>query len=162
MRFRLTPSIANAIFALAGLLIALMAIVAAINSTMSVRVGELIGTINRTYVPVYGMLARAHIRSLEQSLALRQAALGVAGGDTAGVAIQLAVETAAGAAVAQELEAARAAIADQAASTTGIDDRVLLGRLEAQLETAARICTSYDQHRAELVTALQSRDTAAI
>ena len=43
MRFRLTPSIANAIFALAGLLIALMAIVATINSTMSVRVGDLIG-----------------------------------------------------------------------------------------------------------------------
>ena len=75
MRFRLKPSIGNTIFALAGILIALMAIVAAFNTTMSMRVGELVGAISRTYVPVYGMLARAHIRSLEQSLALRQAAI---------------------------------------------------------------------------------------
>ena len=100
MRFRLTPSIGNAIFALAGLLIALMAIVAAINSAMSLRVGDLIGTINRTYVPVYGMLARAHIRSLEQSLALRQAALVVVSGTGGGIEDYFTVEAQAGDSVA--------------------------------------------------------------
>lgn len=162
MRLRLTPSIANAIFALAGLLIALMAIVATINSTMSVRVGELIGTINRTYVPVYGMLARAHIRSLEQSLALRQAALGSLSGASDIIADQLAAEAKANEGVAQELAAARDAIAAQAATSSGIDDRVLLGRLEAQVEAASRIRTTYDRQRAELITALQARDTPSI
>ncbi len=162
MRFRLTPSIANAIFALAGLLIALMAIVATINSTMSVRVGDLIGTINRTYVPVYGMLARAHIRSLEQSLALRQAALSAAAGATDRIDAQLQAEAEAGDEVGRELSAAQEAITAQEKSSTGIDDRVLLGRLEAQVEAAARIRAGYDRQRADLVSALRAGDMAAI
>ena len=41
MRLRFKPSIANTIFALAGLLIALMAVVAALNTALSLRVGDL-------------------------------------------------------------------------------------------------------------------------
>src|SRR6478736_2561284 len=138
MRFRLKPSIGNTIFALAGILIALMAIVAAFNTTMSMRVGELVGAISRTYVPVYGMLARAHIRSLEQSLALRQAAISMILQDEPNLKALLIEEAAVGAKVSEELSNAREAVAVRAGDKIGVDDRVQLGRLDAQIEAALK------------------------
>ncbi|MCP8936892.1 hypothetical protein NK718_00040 [Alsobacter sp. SYSU M60028] len=137
MRFRLRPSIGNTIFALAVLLIALMAVVAAINSGLSVRVGGMIGTISRTYIPIYGMLARAHVRSLEQSLALRQAAIAALSGD-GDIAAFVDEQKERGALVVQELTQARQTIAAQAAESSGVEDRVLLGRLDAQIEAAIK------------------------
>ncbi len=158
----LKPSIGHAIFALAVLLIALMAIVAAINSTMSLRVGNLIGTINRTYVPVYGMLARAHVRTLEQSLALRQAAIDVLVHRGTNLDRFLAAEAAADRAAEEELAAARQLIAAQARQEEGVDDRVLLGRIDAQIEEAMRGREAYERQRTELLSALRSRDVAAM
>ena len=158
----LKPSIGNAIFALAGLLIALMAIVAAINSAMSVRVGTLIGTINQTYVPAYGMLARAHIRSVEQSLALRQAAIEVLVHDGRRLDAFLAAEAAAGKAVEQELAEASRLIRERAAQAEGVEDRVLLGRLDAQIEETLRGRVTYGRQQGGLVEALRRRDVAAI
>jgi class 3 adenylate cyclase len=160
MRLRLTPSIANTIFALAGLLIALMAIVAAVNAVMSTRVGARIETVNDTYVPVYGMLARAHIRSLEQSLALRQAALArLAGAPDKALAL-MESERAAGAAVDAELSSARAALTRQAASPEGFDDRLELGRLDAKLQRAVRDRERYRALRAETDAGLSGSDPA--
>jgi adenylate cyclase len=162
MRFRFSPSIAHAIFALAGLLIVLMGVVAAINTTMSTRVGELIGSINRTYVPVYGHLARAHIRTLEQSLALRQAALGALAAPPQPTDAALEAERAAGAGADEELAAAQAALIKQTQAASDIDDRVLLGRITAQIEEVGRHRATYAQDRAEMVEALKARDPARI
>jgi class 3 adenylate cyclase len=161
MRFRLKPSIGNTIFALAGILIALMAIVAAFNTTMSMRVGELVGAISRTYVPVYGMLARAHIRSLEQSLALRQAAISMLSQDEQRFQALLIEEVAAGSKVVEELANARSAVAVRAGDKIGVDDRVQLGRLDAQIEAAVKERVRYDRQRAELVAAFEAKDIRA-
>ncbi|MGL4440301.1 MAG: hypothetical protein ACRCUE_13625, partial [Bosea sp. (in: a-proteobacteria)] len=157
MRFRLKPSIGNTIFALAGILIALMAIVAAFNTMMSLRVGELVGGISRTYVPVYGMLARAHIRSLEQSLALRQAAISMISQDETRLQAHLLEEAAVGAKVTEELSNAREAVAARAGEI-GVDDRVQLGRLDAQIEAALKERVRYDRQRVELLAAFQAKD----
>ncbi|MHB2170113.1 adenylate/guanylate cyclase domain-containing protein [Alsobacter sp. R-9] len=163
MRSRfLQPSVGNAIFALAAILIALMAIVAAINTTMSRRVGDLIGTINRTYVPVYGMLARSHIRSLEQSLSLRQAAIEVLNGDAGGLDTHLSDEEDAGRKAEQELAAARRTIEAQVGDGQGVEDRVLLGRLDARIEEALKARESYAAERAAFLSALRRSDATAI
>jgi class 3 adenylate cyclase len=158
----LKPSIGNAIFALAGLLIALMAIVAAINSAMSQRVGNLIGSINQTYVPVYGMLARAHVRSLEQSLALRQASIDTLARGGADLDPFLDAEKTAGAAAEEELAGARAVVAAQARRAEGVEDRVLLGRLDAHIEEMLRGREAYARDRDELLSALRRSDPVAI
>lgn len=158
----LKPSIGNAIFALAGLLIALMAIVAAINSTLSQRVGTLIGTINETYVPAYGHLARAHVRSVEQSLALRQAAIDVLVHGGRELDALLAAEAAAGHAVAQELAGASRLIRDRTAQADGVEDRVLLGRLDAQIEETLRGRNTYARQQSELVGALRRADAPTV
>ena len=160
MRLRLTPSIANTIFALAGLLIALMAIVAAVNAVMSTRVGSRIETVNDIYVPVYGMLARAHIRSLEQSLALRQAALARLAGEPDRALGLMESEKAAGAAVDAELSAARAELDRQAASPEGFDDKLELGRLDAKLERVVRDREHYRALRLETDGVLSGIDPA--
>jgi hypothetical protein len=75
MNLRLAPSIANRIFVITGMLLLLMTAVTALSAIMSMRVGSLITNVGDTYLPVYGGFARAHIRALEQSFMLREAAI---------------------------------------------------------------------------------------
>ena len=162
MRFRPRPTIGNAIFALAAILIALMAIVATINAVMSMRVGERIATLSNTFVPVYGMLARAHIRSVEQSLSLRQAVIARLGGNEDQVAALLQSERAAGTAVEAELAEARATVAREVASPQSDDDRLEFGRLDARIELAEKDRERYRQFRIAVDAALTSKDTPAL
>jgi class 3 adenylate cyclase len=162
MRLPLTPSIGNAIFALAGLLIALMAVLASINTVLSMRVSDSIGAINTTAFPVYSHLARAHVRTLEQSLALRQAAIQSLIGREAAIDGYIAAEARAGEDVEVEITAAREAIAAQARHDVVVEDQVLFGRLQVQLETATRARAAYAGPRARLLAALRIRDGDAI
>jgi adenylate cyclase len=162
MRLRPRPTIGNAIFALAAILIALMAVIAAVNAVMSTRVGERIDTLSDTFVPVYGMLARAHIRSLEQSLALRQAVLAQRAGEEERSEALLQSERASGAAVETELAEARAAVQRAAATPGSADEQRELGRLDARIERAQRDRERYRQARAGVDAALGSGDSAAL
>jgi adenylate cyclase len=162
MRFRLRPTIGNAIFALAAILIALMAVVATVNAVMSTRVGERIAAVSDTFMPVYSMLARAHIRSLEQSLALRQAVIARLAGQEDKVAVALQAERAAGEAAEAELAQARATVRQEVATHPDADDRLELGRLDARIEVAEKDRERYHRSRAEVDAALDAGDQPAL
>ena len=146
MRIGLSPSIANRIFAITAILLALMAVVAAINAVMSTRVGSLISTVGETYLPAYGMLARTHIRALEQSLTLRQAAIAdlEAPVDEARIASLLAAADSFGPEADAEIATARDLIKTHEANGVEFGDDLLLGRLDAQLEAIAKSREDYN------------------
>jgi hypothetical protein len=66
------PSIKRKIVGIAIGLIILMVITSALSIVMADTVRHLLGELNSKYIPAYGNLSRANIRSLERSLALRQ------------------------------------------------------------------------------------------
>jgi len=53
-------------------LVVLMIATSILSTLMANRVGHLLDELSNKYVPAYGDLARAHVRSLEGALALRQ------------------------------------------------------------------------------------------
>ena len=68
--FRL--SIRRKIMSIAVALIFLMAITAVLSMVSVMQVGERLEELTRSYIPAYGELARANIRSVERGLALRR------------------------------------------------------------------------------------------
>lgn len=66
------PSIRRKIVGIALGLIVLMLITSILSMVMSSRVGHLLDELTVRYIPAYGHLARANIRSLERALALRR------------------------------------------------------------------------------------------
>ena len=65
-------SIRRKIMAIAVTLIALMAITAVLTTVLVMQVGARVEELAYSYMPAYGDLARANIRSLERALALRR------------------------------------------------------------------------------------------
>ncbi|MBL8895427.1 MAG: HAMP domain-containing protein, partial [Rhizobiales bacterium] len=164
MRLRITPSIANRIFIITGILLLLMAAVTALNAIMSMRVGALITTVGDTYLPVYGDLSRSHIRALEQSFMLREAAIARLEGskDDAGINEMLKEAEEFGAQSRQELAMVRAAIADHVADAARFGDDVELGRLDAHAEDALKDRQSYDAAVAVFIAAVKANDRQAM
>ena len=68
----LRGSIRNKIVGIAVGLIILMVITSALSIVMAGKVGHLLDELTSKYIPAYGHLARADIRSVERGLALRQ------------------------------------------------------------------------------------------
>ncbi|TKW70021.1 MAG: adenylate/guanylate cyclase domain-containing protein, partial [Bradyrhizobium icense] len=67
-----SQSIRRKIVGVALGLIVLMVVTSALSMFMSAQVGHLLAELTNDYIPAYGNLARANIRSLERALALRQ------------------------------------------------------------------------------------------
>src|SRR4051812_7797242 len=65
-------SIKQKIVGIAAGLIVLAVITSILSMVMAARVGRLLDELTNRYVPAYGELARANIRSLERALTLRQ------------------------------------------------------------------------------------------
>src|SRR5215468_8759363 len=65
-------SIRRKIVGIAVGLVILMVATSALSMMMASRVGHLLDELSNKYIPAYGHLARANIRSLERSLALRR------------------------------------------------------------------------------------------
>ena len=65
-------SIRRKIMGIAVALIVLMAITSVMTVVLVMQVGERIEELTYSYVPAYGDLARANIRSLERALAIRR------------------------------------------------------------------------------------------
>jgi adenylate cyclase len=164
MRFRIAPSIANRIFIITGILLALMAAVTALNALMSMRVGSLITTIGDTYLPAYGDLARSHIRALEQSFSLREAAIArlETTRDEAAIDQMLKAAQEFGAQAEQELANARRAIARHVESGVRFGDDIELGRLDAHVDDILNDREHYKTAVANFVAALKSNDRPAL
>ena len=65
-------SIKQKIVGIAAGLIVLAVITSALSMIMAARVGHLLDELTNRYVPAYGDLARANVRSLERGLTVRQ------------------------------------------------------------------------------------------
>jgi adenylate cyclase len=164
MRLRLNPSIANRIFVITAILLALMAGVTALNAIMSMRVGSLITTVGKTYLPAYGDLARSHVRALEQSFMLREAAIARFEDSPDEAKIEQILKDADQFEAQAELELANArkAIAEHVASGVRFGDDVELGRLDAHVEDILKDREHYKQATANFVAAIESKDRAEI
>jgi class 3 adenylate cyclase len=150
------------ILGIVGLLSLIAGAVAWVNARKSGEVESLLTNVKETYVPGYAALARAHIRSLEQSAYLRRLAIVSFKSpvDRAEVArLRSLVEQKAKEAN-DEVLAARRVIATAIADRARFGDEVLLGRLDTRLEFLQRYHASYEQLRSQVEGALSNHDEA--
>lgn len=159
------PSIKRKIVGIAIGLIILMVITSVLSMVMASTVRHLLDELNAKYVPAYGDLARAHVRSLERSLALRQMIIAKmqAPPDEATYAERLRVFDEKGPQLEQEAEAARKLINSIIEDVSTPSDNAALGRLDDRIETAI---TEYRRHlnveNAQLMTQLKAEDFAEV
>src|SRR5262249_8876841 len=145
-------------------LLALMTAVTAVTAIMSARVGALLGAVDEVYLPAYGMLARAHIRALEQSFLLGRAVLAKSARGTSAQSVPDLVPqaNAAGTDADNELSDARPTILRHTAADSGFDDQLLLGRLDAKIEDLQQQRKTYAAIKSELAGVLMGDDQAEL
>jgi class 3 adenylate cyclase len=158
-------SIKRKIVGIAVGLIILMVIASVLSIVMASTVRHLLDELNAKYVPAYGDLARANVRSLERSLALRQMIIAKmqAPPDEATYAERLRVFDEKGPQVEQEAEAARKLINSITEDVSTPSDNAALARLDDRIDTAI---TDYRHHlnveSAQLLTKLKAQDFAEV
>jgi class 3 adenylate cyclase len=137
-------SIKQKIVGIAAGLIVLAVITSLLSMVMSARVGHLLDELTSRYVPAYGDLARANIKSLERSLALRQMIIArmQTPPDEAAYAAHLKNFQALGPEIEKEAQAARDQIVAIIEDTSTPSDNAALGRLDDRIDTAVN-----DLHR---------------
>ena len=134
----LRTSIRNKIVGIAIGLIILMVITSALSIVMAGTVGHLLDELSNKYIPAYGHLARADIRSVERGLAFRQMVIAKMQNppDDAGYAERLRVFGEKDSQVYEEAEAARKLINAIIEDTSTPSDNATLGRLDDRIDTA--------------------------
>jgi class 3 adenylate cyclase len=134
----LRTSIRNKIVGIAIGLIILMVITSALSIVMVGTVGHLLDELSNKYIPAYGHLARADIRSVERGLAFRQMVIAKMQNppDDAGYAERLRVFGEKDSQVYEEAEAARKLINAIIEDTSTPSDNATLGRLDDRIDTA--------------------------
>lgn len=122
---------------IAIVLIVLMTITAILSMVRVMEVGERLHELTDSYIPAYGDLARANIRSLERAVALRRMVIekmqSPSDGDKSAVIRK--VFDAKGAEVEREAQAARALI-HGLIEKESLSDATALARLESRIDTA--------------------------
>ncbi|MBL8905808.1 MAG: HAMP domain-containing protein [Rhizobiales bacterium] len=164
MRLRVNPSIANRIFFITAILLALMAGVTVLNAVMSTRVGSLITVVGKTYLPAYGELARSHIRALEQAFMLREAAIARLEDSPDEAAIEQMLNSAEefGTQSERELANARDAISAHVASEVRFGDDLELGRLDGHVDDMLKDREHFKRAVSNFVAALKANDRASM
>jgi HAMP domain-containing protein len=132
-------SIKTKILAIAVGLIILMAVTAALSLAMVTQIGHRLDQLTNSYIPAYGALARANIRSLERALLLRRMVLAKTGPapDAAHFSAMRDQFNADGGAVARELQSARDLINGLIAQQTSFVDDLALARLATRIDEIA-------------------------
>ena len=140
------------IFGLVLLLSVLAAAVAWVNERQADSIQNLVGNINKTYVPIYAALSDAQARSLEEALYVRRLLLGISEAQegSADFAQLVAVADQRAKQVGAQLTLARHLIAEEIDDPTSFSDKVLLGRLDTRLEYVQREQASNEKTRALL------------
>ena len=131
-------SIKRKIIGIAVVLIVLMAITALVSLALVLQVGGRLEDLTQSYVPAYGALARANIRSLDRALALRRMVIEKSEGPAKDGRFAAARNDfdASGAAFNKETEAARSLIDGLIAKGSTFGDATALVRLETRLGDA--------------------------
>ena len=148
------------ILGIVALLSLIAGAVAWINARKSGQVESLLTSVKETYVPAYAALARAHIRSLEQSAYLRRLALASfksSANETEVARLRSLVEQKTKDAD-DEVRGARKAIARAIEDRVTFGDEMLLSRLDTRLEFLQRYDATYDKVRGQIESALANHD----
>jgi class 3 adenylate cyclase len=158
-------SIKRKIIGIAVILIVLMAITALISTALVLQVGNRLENLTQSYVPAYGALARANIRSLERALALRRMVIEKIQSPTDDGRFAAARDSfnASGAAFNRETETARSLIDGLIAKGSTFGDTTALVRLETRLaDLIGETRTQLDDEIERLLRLLNSGDQKAI
>jgi class 3 adenylate cyclase len=130
-------SIRRKIMGIAVVLIVLMAVTAVLSMVSVMQVGERLEELTQSYIPAYGDLARANIRSVERGLALRRMVIekmrSPSGGDR--FAAIHSIFDAKGIEGEREAQAARALIHDLIEKKNALGDATALARLESRIDS---------------------------
>ena len=131
-------SIRQKIVGIAAGLIVLAVITSGLSIFMAARVSHLLDELTNRYIVAYGDLARANVRSLERSVALRQMIIAKTQNppDEAAYAAHLKVLQATEADVERETQDARNLIDAIIDDTSTPSDNAALGRLDDRIDTA--------------------------
>ena len=129
-------SIRRKIMGIAVVLIVLMAITALLSMVSVIQVGGQLDELTRSYIPAYGNLARANIRSLERALDLRRIVIGKLQSPSNDVTAIRARFDAKGGEFDNEMEAARKLIGGLIEKNAASGDTRWLVRLQTRLDAA--------------------------
>jgi adenylate cyclase len=130
-------SIAVKFFGVVVVLLLLMALAAAISMWQARNVASLFETVVDSYMPAYGSLARANVRSLEEALLMRRVVIAHQSGGAVSTADRDAVLEK-GKAAAGDVAAAQQLIGTLIASRNTLGDDLGLMRLDTRLEFLQR------------------------
>jgi class 3 adenylate cyclase len=160
-----SQSIRRKIVGIALGLVVLMIVTSILSTLMANRVGHLLDELTNKYVPAYGDLARAHVRSLEGALALRQMVIAKmqTPPDDVAFAKRMQIYRTKDAEVAEEAEAARKLIGSIIEDTSTPSDNVALalidGRIEAAVTDVRRLLTEENR---QLISQLEAHDFSEV
>jgi len=130
---------------------------------MASKVGHLLDELSNKYILAYGHLARANIRSLERSLALRRMVIMKMQNppDEAGYAERLHIYQQTQHQVEQEAEEARKLIASIIDEVSTPSDNVALTRIDTNIDNAVNELDRHlSEENAQLLSQLESKDFA--
>ena len=165
MHWIFRPSIRRKIVGIAVGLIVLMVLTSVLSVVMESTLGHLLDELLTKYIPAYGHLARADVRSLERALALRQMVIAKMQNppDEQTYAARLRIYQDQDAAVEQEAQDARKLINSIIEDVTTPSDNAALGRIDGRIQDAVKD----NRHRlndenADLLRQLEARDFAEV
>ena len=156
-------SIRRKIVGIAMGLVVLMVATSILSMVMASKVGHLLDELSNKYILAYGHLARANIRSLERSLALRRMVIMKMQNppDEAGYAERLHIYQQTQHEVEQEAEEARKLIASIIDDVSTPSDNVALTRIDTNIDNAVNELDRHlSEENAQLLSQLESKDFA--
>jgi adenylate cyclase len=160
-----SQSIRRKIVGIALGLVVLMIATSILSTLMANRVGHLLDELTNKYVPAYGDLARAHVRSLEGALALRQMVIAKlqTPPDDAAFAQRTQIYRTKDAEVTEEAEAARKLIDSIIEDTSTPSDNVALAHIDGRIEAAVTdVRRLLNEEHSRLISQLEARDFSEV
>ena len=156
-----SQSIRRKIVGIALGLVVLMIATSVLSTLMANWVGHLLDELTNKYIPAYGDLARAHVRSLEGALAMRQMVIAKmqTPPDDAAFAQRVQIYRTKDAEVTEEAEAARKLIDSIIEDTSTPSDNVALAHMDARIEAATTdVRRHLNEENSRLIGQLETHD----
>ena len=154
-------SIRQKIVGIAMGLVILMVATSVLSMVMASKVGHLLDELSNKYIPAYGHLARANIRSLERSLAMRRMVIAKMQNppDEASFTERLQIYQQTQNKVEEEADAARKLIASIIDDVSTPSDNVALTRIDTNIDNAVNeLHRHLDRENAQLMSQLEAKD----
>ena len=142
-------------------LVILMVATSVLSMVMASKVGHLLDELSNKYIPAYGHLARANIRSLERSLAMRRMVIAKMQNppDEASFTERLQIYQQTQNKVEEEADAARKLIASIIDDVSTPSDNVALTRIDTNIDNAVNeLHRHLDRENAQLMSQLEAKD----